>query len=148
MPWADEPSSAEELIGGIVPDGPFDLTVGEVIEPLEKEDPEVDTQCQFSAKPPFALGGGALQIWKDHIGEGLPRDDLRQLDQRMGRRDLDGHGLHTAGGVESRETNAHGEDALSVAGDLVLSTSDHEGIIVCEQLQPLTLWLVSIPISR
>ena len=56
--------------------------------------------------------------------------------------------MHTAGGVEARETKAHGEDAFSVAGDLVLLASDHEGIIVLEQLQPLTLWLVSIPISR
>jgi hypothetical protein len=30
----------------------------------------------------------------------------------------------------------------------VLLVRDHEGIIVLEQLQPLTLWLVSIPISR
>ena len=52
--------------------------------------------------------------------------------------DLDGHGLHTAGGVESRETNAHGEDAFSVAGDRVLLASDQEGIIVLKQLQPLT----------
>ena len=52
--------------------------------------------------------------------------------------DLDGHGLQTAGGVESRETNAHGEDAFSVAGDHVLLASDHEGIIVLEQWQPLT----------
>jgi hypothetical protein len=35
---------------------PFDLAISEVIEPLEKQDPEVDTQRQFSAKPPFALG--------------------------------------------------------------------------------------------
>src|SRR5262245_58221766 len=66
----------------------------------------------------------------------------------MSRGDVDGHGLHTAGGVESRETDAHGETAFSVAGGLVRLTSDHEGIIVCEQLQPLTLWLVSLPISR
>src|SRR5215475_1653892 len=46
--------------------------------------------------------------------------------------------MHTAGGVESRETNAHGEDAFSVAGDHVLLASDHEGIIVLEQWQPLT----------
>ena len=51
-------------------------------------------------------------------------------------------------GVVSRKTDAHEEDAFSVAGDLVLLASDHEGIIVLEQLQPLTLWLVSIPISR
>ena len=57
----------------------------------------------------------------------------------MGGGDLNGHGLHTAGSVESRETNAHGEDAFSVAGDLVLLARDHEGITVLEQLQPLTL---------
>src|SRR5262249_57663117 len=66
----------------------------------------------------------------------------------MRRGDVDGHGLHTTGGVESRETDAHREDAFSVACGLVLLTRDHEGIIVLEQLQPLTLWVVSIPISR
>src|SRR5262249_710147 len=110
----------------------------EVIEPLEQEGPEVNTQCQFSAQPPCALGGGALQIWKDHIGEGLPRNNASELDQRMYGGDLDGHGLQTAGGVESREPNAHGEDGFSVAGDRVLLASGHEGIIVLEQLQSLT----------
>src|SRR4029450_5399416 len=148
VPWVDETSSAKELVGGIVPQGPFDLAISEVIEPLEQEGSEVDTQRECSAKPPFALGGGALQTRQGHIGEGLPRDDLGQLDQRMCGGDLDGHGLHTAGSVESRETNAHGEDAFSVTGDLVLLASDQEGIIVLEQLQPLTLWLVSSPISR
>ena len=57
----------------------------------------------------------------------------------MGGGDLNGHGLHTAGSVESRETNAHGEDAFSVTGDRVLLASDHESIIVFERLQPLTL---------
>src|SRR5262249_43579751 len=66
----------------------------------------------------------------------------------MGGRDVDGHGMYTAGNVESRETDAHGVDAFSVACGLVLLTRDHEGIIVLEQLQPLTLWVVSIPISR
>ena len=54
----------------------------------------------------------------------------------MSRCDVDGHGLHTAGSVESRETDAHREDAFSVAGGLVLLARDHEGIIVLEQLQP------------
>src|SRR5262252_7257812 len=138
VPWVDETSSAQQLVGCIVLKGPFDLAISEVIEPLEQEGPEVDTPCQFSAKPPFALGGGALQIWQDHIGEGLPRNNASELDQRMCGGDLDGHGLQTAGGVESRETNAHGEDAFSVAGDLVLLASDHEGIIVLEQWQSLT----------
>jgi len=84
MPWSDKTSSAKELVGGIVPNGPFDLAISEVIEPLEKQDPEVDTQRQFSAKPPLALSRGAFQIRKYHIGEGLPRDDVSQLDQRMG----------------------------------------------------------------
>src|SRR5499427_3669770 len=138
VPWIDETASAKELVGGIVLQGPFDLAISEVIEPLEQEGPEVDTQCQFSAQPPFARGGGALQIWQDHIGKGLPRHNASELDQRMCGGDLDGHGLPTAGGVESRETNAHGEDAFSVAGDRVLLAGDHEGIIVLEQLQPLT----------
>jgi hypothetical protein len=65
----------------------------------------------------------------------------------MGGWNVDGHGLHTAGGVEPRETDAH-EDAFSVACVLVRLTRDNEGIIVLAQLQPLTLWLVSIPILR
>ena len=108
MPWSDETSSAKELVGGIVLNGPFDLAIREVIEPLEQEDPEVDTQRQFSAKPPLALGRGAFQIRQYHIRQGLPRDDVSQLDERMGGGDLNGHGLHTAGGVESKETDAHG----------------------------------------
>jgi hypothetical protein len=36
----------------------------------------------------------------------------------MGGRDVDGHGMYTAGSVESRETDAHGVDAFSVAGGL------------------------------
>jgi hypothetical protein len=76
VPQGDDPSSVEELVGGIVLDGPFDLTVGEVIEPLEEYSPQVEPQPEFSAEPPFALGGGAFQIGQDHIGEGLPRNDL------------------------------------------------------------------------
>ena len=59
----------------------------------------------------------------------------------MGGRDVDGHGLHTAGGVESRETDAHGVAAFSVACVLVRFTHDNEGSILLAQLQPLTLWL-------
>jgi hypothetical protein len=50
------------LVGGIVLDAPFDLTVGEVIELLEEESPEVDTEREFSAEPPLPLGRGTLQI--------------------------------------------------------------------------------------
>jgi len=138
----------EELVGSMVLDSPGNLSIGEVGEPLEQQGTEVDTQLAFASKPLFPLGRGALQIGEYHVGEGLPGDDLDQLDQWMGGRDIDGHGLHTAGGVESREIDAHGEAAFSVAGGRVLLASDHEGIIVLEQLQPLTLWLVSIPISR
>ena len=60
MPWVDEPSSAEELIGGIVLDGPFNLTVGEGIAPLEVENSEVDRQREWSAEPPFPL---ATRSW-------------------------------------------------------------------------------------
>src|SRR5262245_20350171 len=129
----------EELVGGMVLDSPVNLSIGEVVEPLEQKGTEVDTQLEFASKPPFPLGRGALQIGEYHIGEGLPGDDLGQLDQWMGGRDVDGHGLHTAGGVESRETDAHGEAAFSVACGRVLLASDHEGIIVFNQLQPLTL---------
>ena len=38
---------------------------------------------EFSAGPPFALGRGAFQIGQDYIGEGLPRNTLGQLDQRI-----------------------------------------------------------------
>jgi hypothetical protein len=44
----------------------------------------VDPQPEFSAEPPLALGCGAFQIGQDHIGEGLPRNNLGQLEQRMG----------------------------------------------------------------
>ena len=42
-------------------DGPFDLAVGEMVEPLEEEGPKVDTQPKFSAESPLALGSGTLQ---------------------------------------------------------------------------------------
>jgi len=61
VPWVDETSSAKESVGGIILHGPFDLAIGEVIEPLEQESSEVATQREFSAKSPFARGGGALQ---------------------------------------------------------------------------------------
>lgn len=53
----------EELVGGMVLDSPVNLSIGEVVEPLEEESPEVDTQRELSAEPPFPLGRGALQIW-------------------------------------------------------------------------------------
>ena len=84
VPGVHKTLPAEESVGGIVLDGPFDLAVGQVVKPLEEEGPQVDPQPEFSAEPPFALGRGALQIGQDHIGEGLPRDDLGELDQRMG----------------------------------------------------------------
>ena len=60
---------------------------------------------------------------------------------------VDGHRMHAAWGVEPRETDAHG-DAFAIAWVLIMLAGDHEGIIFPEQFQPLTLWLVSIPISR
>src|SRR5262245_24904385 len=139
MPGVDEPSSAEELRGGSVPDGPFDLAIREGIEPLEKHDPKVEPQRQVAAQPPGALGRGALQLRKYPIRQGLPRDHLGPLEQRMGGGDLDGHGLQTAGRVESSETHAHGEEACSVTGARVLWASDHESLIVFARLPPLTL---------
>jgi hypothetical protein len=131
----------------MVLDGPFDLTVGEVIKPLEEERPEVDTPRELSAEPPFPLSCGALQSRQYHSGEGLPGADLGQLEQWMCGGHVDGHGRHAAWGVEPRETDAHG-DAFSMAWVLMMLAGDHEGIIFPEQFQPLTLWLVSIPISR
>jgi len=84
VPWVDETSSAEELVGGMVLDGPFDLTISEVIEPLKKEGPEVDTPRQCSAQPPCALGSGSLEIMENHSSQSLPRDDLGELHQWMG----------------------------------------------------------------
>jgi hypothetical protein len=131
----------------MVLDGPFDLTVGKVIKPLEEERPEGDTPREFSAEPPFPLSCGALQSRQYHSGEGLPGDDLGQLEQWRCGGNVDGHGRHAAWGVEPRETDAHG-DAVSMAWVLMMLAGDHEGIIFPEQFQPLTLWLVSIPISR
>ena len=75
----------------MVLDGPFALAVSEVIEPLQEEGAQVDTPLECSAEPPLARGSGALQIGQYHIGEGLPRDDLGKLDQRMCRGDVNGH---------------------------------------------------------
>jgi len=75
--------SAEELVGSIVLNGPLDLVVREVIEPLEKEGSEVDPQPEFSPEPLFALGRDAFKAKEYHIVEGLPRDDVGQLPQRM-----------------------------------------------------------------
>jgi hypothetical protein len=82
-PVVDNAPPTEELVGGIVLHGPFDLAVGQVVKPLEEQGPQVDPQPEFSAEPPLALGRGALQIGQDHIGEDLPRNNLGQLDQRM-----------------------------------------------------------------
>ena len=82
-PVVDHAPPTKELVGSIVLDAPVHLAVGEVIEPLEQEGAQVDAQPEFSAQPPFAFGRGALQIGQGHVGEGLPRDDLGQLDQRM-----------------------------------------------------------------
>ena len=128
---------AEESVGGIVLDGPFDLAVGQGVKPLEEQGPQVDPQPEFSAEPPFALGRGAFQIGQDHIGEGLPRNDLGSLDQRMGGEDVNGHRMHTAGGVEPGETDAHG-DAFAFAEVVVVWAADDEGIIFPKQLQPLS----------
>ena len=65
----------EELVGGMVLDSPVNLSIGEVIEPLEQKGTEVDTQLEFASKPPFALGRGALKIAEDDLGERLPRKD-------------------------------------------------------------------------
>src|SRR5215471_13491661 len=70
-PVVDNTPPTEELVGGMVLASPVNLSIGEVVEPLEQKGTEVDTQREFSAQPPFARGGGSLQIWQDHIGEGL-----------------------------------------------------------------------------
>src|SRR5262249_35544680 len=114
----------EELVGGMVLDSPVNLSISEVVEPLEQKGTEVDTQLELASKPPFPLGRGTLQIGEYHVGEGRPGDDLGQLDQWMSGRDVAGHGLYTAGGVESRETGAHGEAAFSVACGPLLLASD------------------------
>lgn len=85
VPGINNTPSAEKLVGSIVLDGPFDLTVGEVVEPLEEQGPQVDPPPEFSAEPPLALGRGVFQIGQYYIGETLPRDDVGPLEQRMGR---------------------------------------------------------------
>jgi hypothetical protein len=45
--------------------------------------------------------------------------------------------MHTAGGVEPGETDAHG-DAFAFAEVIVVWTADDEGIIFPKQLQPLS----------
>ena len=135
VPWVDEASSAKELVGCIVLNGPFDLAIGEVIEPLEKEGSEVATQREFSAKPPFALGRGALKIAEDDLGERLPREDQSQLDQRMVRRNFNGYRMYAAGSVKTRKAEAH-SNAFSMAWDLVRVAVNREGITIFRKVQP------------
>jgi hypothetical protein len=78
VPGINNTPSAENLVGRIILNGPFDLAVGQVVKPLEEQSPQVDPQPEFSAEPPCALGCGAFQIGQNYIGEGLPRDDLNQ----------------------------------------------------------------------
>jgi hypothetical protein len=54
----------------------------------------------------------------------------------MCRGDVDGHRVHTAGGVEPGETDAHG-DAFAFAWVFVVVASDDEGITFPEQFQPV-----------
>ncbi len=42
MPLVHHPPAAEQLVGSIILDPPLDSAVGEVVEPLEQEGPEVD----------------------------------------------------------------------------------------------------------
>ena len=60
-----------------------------------------------------------------------------KLDQRMGGGDVDGHGLHTAWGVEPSKTDAHG-DAYSSTWVCVALASDDEDIPFPGQFPPLS----------
>jgi hypothetical protein len=42
MPVLNDATATEELVGGVVLHSPVDLSVGEIIEPLEQQSTEVD----------------------------------------------------------------------------------------------------------
>jgi hypothetical protein len=84
VPGVAETAAAPVLGGGLGLQGPCALASGEVREPLEKAGAAVEPQPELSAKPPRALGGGALESRQDQIGEGLPGAALGQLDQWRG----------------------------------------------------------------
>src|SRR5262249_43610245 len=106
-PMVHNTPPTEELVGGMVLDSPVNLSIGEVVEPLEQKGTEVDTQLECMSKPPFALGRGALKIAEDDLGGRLPREDQSQLDQRMVRRNFNGYRMYTAGRVKTRKAEAH-----------------------------------------
>ena len=66
----------------------------------------------------------------------------------MGKKDVDGHELHTtAKSVEPRETNAHG-DAFSFARVFVVVASDDESTHVADNCNLSALGVVAYRISR
>ena len=42
MPVLNDATATKEPVGGVVLNGPVDLSVGEIIEPLEQQSTEVD----------------------------------------------------------------------------------------------------------
>jgi hypothetical protein len=53
VPWIHNTPSAEQLVSRIVPDGPFDLAVGQVVKPLEEQGPQ--WTCSLSFLPSHHL---------------------------------------------------------------------------------------------
>ena len=62
MPLLNATQAAEELVGCVVLESTFNLSVGQIIQPLQQKGTEMNTQLEFSAQPPFTLGGGLFQI--------------------------------------------------------------------------------------
>ena len=62
MPLFNATPATEQLVGSVVLESPFNLPIGEVIQPPQKKGTEMNTQLEFSAQPPFALGSGLFQI--------------------------------------------------------------------------------------
>jgi hypothetical protein len=44
MPVLNDAAATKELVGGVVLNGPVDLSVGEIIEPLEQQSTEVTSE--------------------------------------------------------------------------------------------------------
>src|SRR5687767_13301002 len=108
MPVLHKATAAKELVRRIVLHGPLDLSVREIIEPLEQQSAEVNTQLEFATQPPFPVGRGAFEIGQHQLRQARPGNDESELNQRMMGSDLNGDGLRTAWGVEPRKAQAHG----------------------------------------
>ena len=108
MPVLDDATATKELVDGIVLNGPVDLSVGEIIEPLEQQSTEMDAQLELATQPPFAFGRGAFEIGSHHLCQGVPGNDASELNQRMVGSHFNDDRSRTAWGMEPRKAQAHG----------------------------------------